>query len=207
MVPPPLPIPSTRCSGSSLPAGRRRASTVTIPLPLPRLSMPHWNPTGHRSLPAARRSASARRRRAGPRNLTAPRSARMRSPRRAHGWAGARGRPARLAWAERLAALDADKRAEFERRTHGELPSLLAAAVRDVKEKLSASPKEIAARVSSEMALDALTVALPEMVGGSADLTGSNNTRPKAMKVLSAGDYAGRFIHYGVREHGMAAAM
>ena len=121
--------------------------------------------------------------------------------------AGARGRPARLAWAERLAALDADKRAEFERRTHGELPSLLAAAVRDVKEKLSASPKEIATRVASEMALDALTVALPEMVGGSADLTGSNNTRPKGMKVLSAGDYAGRFIHYGVREHGMAAAM
>jgi transketolase len=79
--------------------------------------------------------------------------------------------------------------------------------VRDVKEKLSVSPKEIATRVASEMALDALTVALPEMVGGSADLTGSNNTRPKAMKMLSAGDYAGRFIHYGVREHGMAAAM
>ena len=121
--------------------------------------------------------------------------------------AGARGRPARLAWAERLAALDAEKRAEFERRTRGELPSSLAAAVRGVKEKLAASPKEIATRVASEQALDALTPALPEMVGGSADLTGSNNTRPKAMKVLSAADYAGRFIHYGVREHGMAAAM
>src|SRR4029077_648069 len=94
--------------------------------------------------------------------------------------AGPRGRPARLAWAERLAALDAEKRAEFERRTHGELTCLLAAAVRDVKEKLSVSPKEIATRVASEMALDALTVALPEMVGGSPDLTGSNNTRPKS---------------------------
>jgi transketolase len=121
--------------------------------------------------------------------------------------AGARGRPARLAWDERLAALDAEKHAEFERRSSGELPSSLAAAVRGVKEKLSASPKEMATRVASELALDALTAALPEMVGGSADLTGSNNTRPKAMKVLSAADYAGRFIHYGVREHGMAAAM
>ena len=57
------------------------------------------------------------------------------------------------------------------------------------------------------MALEALTAALPEMIGGSADLTGSNNTRAKGMKALSAADYAGRFIHYGVREHGMAAAM
>ena len=76
-----------------------------------------------------------------------------------------------------------------------------------MKEKLSASPKEIATRVASEMALDALTAALPEMVGGSADLTGSNNTRPKGDDSADAGDYAGRFIHYGVREHGMAAAM
>ena len=52
-----------------------------------------------------------------------------------------------------------------------------------------------------------LTAAVPEMIGGSADLTGSNNTRPKGMTAMSAADYAGRFIHYGVREHGMAAAM
>ena len=121
--------------------------------------------------------------------------------------AGARGRPARLAWDERLAAFDPEKRAEFERRMSGEFSGGLVAAVRTVKEKLSVSPKEIATRVASEQALDALTAALPAMVGGSADLTGSNNTRPKAMKVLSAADYAGRFIHYGVREHGIAAAM
>jgi transketolase len=122
--------------------------------------------------------------------------------------AGERGKPARLAWQQRLAALDPEKRADFERRTRGDLPEQkLAASVRAVKEKLSASPKEIATRAASEFALDALTVALPEMVGGSADLTGSNNTRTKTMKALNAADYSGRFIHYGVREHGMAAAM
>ncbi len=121
--------------------------------------------------------------------------------------AGARSNPARQAWQGRLAALDADKRAEFERRTKGELTGKLAATVRDLKQKLSASPKETATRAASEFALDALTVALPEMVGGSADLTGSNNTRAKGMKVLGAADYSGTFIHYGVREHGMVAAM
>ena len=122
--------------------------------------------------------------------------------------AGERGKPARLAWLERLAALDLEKRAEFERRTRGELlGKKLAAAVRAVKETLAQAPKEIATRSASEFALEALTVALPEMIGGSADLTGSNNTRTKAMKAMSAADYSGRFIHYGVREHGMAAAM
>jgi transketolase len=122
--------------------------------------------------------------------------------------AGERNRPARLAWLERLAALPPDKRGEFERRLRGELPrKSFAMAVREIKEKLSAAPKEIATRAASEFALEALVPALPEMIGGSADLTGSNNTRTKAMKALSAADYGGRFIHYGVREHGMAAAM
>ncbi len=121
---------------------------------------------------------------------------------------GERGRPVRLAWEKRLAALEADKRGEFERRTRGDLPrEKLAAAICTVKEKLAAAPKDIATRAASEVALEALTAALPEMIGGSADLTGSNNTRPKAMKVMSTADYSGRFIHYGVREHGMAAAM
>jgi transketolase len=122
--------------------------------------------------------------------------------------AGARGRPARLAWQQRVGALPAEKRAEFERRIGGELPGKkLAAAVRDIKEALAQTPKEIATRAASELALGALTVALPEMIGGSADLTGSNNTLAKGMKVLNAADYGGRFIHYGVREHGMAATM
>jgi transketolase len=76
-----------------------------------------------------------------------------------------------------------------------------------VKEKLAAQPKEIATRTACEFALESLIPALPEMIGGSADLTGSNNTRIKGMKAISSGDFSGRFIHYGVREHGMAAAM
>ena len=122
--------------------------------------------------------------------------------------AGQRSKAARAAWSQRVKALAADRRAEFERRMAGELPKdRLAAAVRTIKEKLTAAPKEIATRAASENALDALTAAAPEMIGGSADLTGSNNTKAKGMTVLSAADYGGRFIHYGVREHGMAAAM
>jgi transketolase len=122
--------------------------------------------------------------------------------------AGARGKPARQAWLKRIAAQPPERRTEFERRSRGELPAKkLAAAVRAVKEKLAETPKDIASRSASEFALETLVPALPEMIGGSADLTGSNNTRTKAMKTMSAADYSGRFIHYGVREHGMAAAM
>jgi transketolase len=121
--------------------------------------------------------------------------------------AGERGKPAHAAWDKRMAALDAGKRAEFERRLRGELDGRLKSAVTSVKQKLSAAPKDIATRASSEFALDDLTVALPEMIGGSADLTGSNNTFVKGTKALDATDYAGTYIHYGVREHGMVAAM
>jgi transketolase len=125
-------------------------------------------------------------------------------------WRGAAlaGKAAHATWNDRLAALAPERRAEFERRLRGDLPKdALAAAVRSVKEKLAAAPKEIATRAASETALEALAAAVPEMIGGSADLTGSNNTKPKGMAILSATDYSGRFIHYGVREHGMAAAM
>ena len=76
-----------------------------------------------------------------------------------------------------------------------------------MKQKLAQTPKEIATRAASEFALDTLTAKLPEMIGGSADLTPSNNTCTKSTPPLSAADYAGRYIHYGVREHGMVAAM
>jgi transketolase len=122
--------------------------------------------------------------------------------------AGLRSQTARAAWTQRLAALAPDVRAEFERRLRGDAAqSRLAATVRQLKQQLAAAPQEVATRRASEMALESLVPALPELVGGSADLTGSNNTRPKGMTVLSAADYSGRFIHYGVREHGMAAAM
>jgi transketolase len=121
--------------------------------------------------------------------------------------AGARGKPVRTAWQQRLAALDSGKRAEFERRLRGDFHDKLTASVNEVKHKLADAPKEIATRAASEFALDTLTAKLPEMIGGSADLTPSNNTCTKSTPPLSAADYAGRYIHYGVREHGMVAAM
>ncbi|HZY23782.1 MAG TPA: transketolase, partial [Beijerinckiaceae bacterium] len=121
--------------------------------------------------------------------------------------AGQRSKAARAAWDKRVASIPADKRAEFERRMRGDLPGALNAAVRSVKESLHKEPKEIATRTACEFALESIIPAVPEMIGGSADLTGSNNTRTKSMKAMSATDYSGRFIHYGIREHGMAAAM
>jgi transketolase len=122
--------------------------------------------------------------------------------------AGARSRHVHAEWNKRLAALESAKRNEFERRMKGNVPmQALADAARAVKTKLAAQPKDIATRTACEFALESLIPALPEMVGGSADLTGANNTRIKGMKAISADDFSGRFIHYGVREHGMAAAM
>jgi transketolase len=122
--------------------------------------------------------------------------------------AGERSKGAHADWSKRLAAIEPAKRAEFERRMKGDLPKpAFADAIRAVKQSLAATPKEIATRTACEFALESLIPAVPDMIGGSADLTGSNNTRTKAMKAMSAADYSGRFIHYGVREHGMAAAM
>jgi len=121
--------------------------------------------------------------------------------------AGQRSKQAHADWKKRLAALDAARRAEFERRMLGRLPKALGDAVKTLKQSLAATPKDIATRSSSEFALESLIPAVPEMIGGSADLTGSNNTRTKSMKAITASDFSGRFIHYGVREHGMAAAM
>ncbi len=122
--------------------------------------------------------------------------------------AGQRSKGAHADWNKRHAALDAGKRAEFDRRMKGDLPrAALADAVRARNETLAKTPEEIATRVASERALEVLAAAVPEMIGGSADLTGSNNTRTKSMKAMSASDFSGRFIHYGIREHGMAAAM
>jgi transketolase len=121
--------------------------------------------------------------------------------------AGARSHADRKAWNDRVAKLDAATRAEFERRVAGKLPAALAVAVRKLKESAVAKPEELATRKASEVSLEALVEVLPEMIGGSADLTGSNNTKVKGMKVIAPGDFSGRFIHWGVREHGMAAAM
>ena len=121
--------------------------------------------------------------------------------------AGSRGKAAREAWTKTMAAKDAGVRAEFERRTRGDLPKAMTEAVAKMKAALAAAPKDIATRTASEHALEVLTAAVPEMIGGSADLTGSNNTRVKGMVAVSANNYGGRYVNYGIREHGMAAAM
>ena len=122
--------------------------------------------------------------------------------------AGSRGKAVREAWTARLSTKDVATVAEFSRRMEGILPDeQLASAVRAMKEKAAAAPKDVATRAASEELLGGLTAAVPEMVGGSADLTGSNNTRAKGMAAWSANNYGARFVHYGIREHGMAAAM
>nr|WP_210340368.1 transketolase [Microvirga splendida] len=121
--------------------------------------------------------------------------------------AGKKGRRLRKAWAERLKALPQEKRAEFERRVKGERPKALADAVAKLKDRLVAEPQNVATRKASEIALEVITEAVPELVLGSADLTPSNNTKTKNLNAISPGNYAGRYIHYGIREHGMAAAI
>ncbi|MHA7883158.1 transketolase [Nitratireductor rhodophyticola] len=113
----------------------------------------------------------------------------------------------RKAWEDRLAAADAETRGEFERRMRGDLPETFSAAMLEYKEKLAAEPPKVASRKASEMALEAINAALPETIGGSADLTGSNNTKTSQTGPISAEDFSGRYVHYGIREHGMAAAM
>ncbi len=121
--------------------------------------------------------------------------------------AGSRGRAAREAWEARLAASPAADRAEFERRMAGTLPAALGDAVVAAKAKAVADGGAVATRKSSELVLDVITPVVPEMIGGSADLTGSNNTKAKGAKSITPDDFSGSFVHWGIREHGMAAAM
>jgi len=113
----------------------------------------------------------------------------------------------RQEWEKRLAAADADTRAEFERRIRGDLPGGFEQAIADYKKKVSAEKPKVATRKASEMALEVINGVVPETIGGSADLTGSNNTRTSQTKPITPDDYSGRYVHYGIREHGMAAAM
>jgi transketolase len=120
---------------------------------------------------------------------------------------GARGEAVRRAWEQRLQALPAERRAEFLRRQHPELPAGLDAAVAEICKEFRKANAKIATRQASGAVLDHLTTVVPELVGGSADLTPSNNTKAKGQKDVRPGDFSGRYIRYGVREHGMAAAM
>jgi transketolase len=121
--------------------------------------------------------------------------------------AGSRSADAHAAWNGRFAALAGDRRAEFERRFARRRPEALGKAIADLKTRLAADKPTIATRKASELALDVITVAMPELILGSADLTPSNNTKTKNLTDIKPGNFAGRYIHYGIREHGMAAAM
>ena len=119
--------------------------------------------------------------------------------------AGARGKPAREAWEARLAA--SPMKDEFLRVINGTLPSTLDETIVAYKKVLAEKPPEVATRNSSQEALNVINPVVVEAIGGSADLTGSNNTNSKDMKVFDAANYGERYIHFGIREHGMAAAI
>ncbi|MFC6686361.1 transketolase [Jhaorihella thermophila] len=117
----------------------------------------------------------------------------------------ARGRTAREAWEARLAANP--RRDAFTASISAPDTAALGRAIADYKARLSADAPKVATRKASEMALEVVNATLPNTVGGSADLTGSNNTRTKGMVDVTRDDFSGNYIRYGVREHGMAAAM
>ncbi len=121
---------------------------------------------------------------------------------------GSRGAAPRREWEARFAELGNRKRAEFERRLKHERPAALAKAFKAHKKALLETPQNVATRKSSESVIEAIAAAMPmEFVAGSADLTGSNNNKAKSAVAFSAKTPKGRFIHYGIREHGMCAAM
>ena len=120
---------------------------------------------------------------------------------------GAKGAAPRGAWESRLGASAGETRNRFRRELAGDLPEACFDALTDFKAQIVETAPKLATRVSSQKVLEVLTAALPEMIGGSADLTGSNNTKAAAQNVATAEDFSGSYIHYGVREHAMAAAM
>ncbi len=120
---------------------------------------------------------------------------------------GAKGSAARTAWADRVKQAPAPLRSDFERRNRGELPDGWKQAIADARAQFIESGKPLATRSASGAVLDHLFAAIPELLGGSADLTPSNNTRAKNQVEVRPGEYDGSYMHYGVREHGMAAAM
>src|SRR5580704_5001984 len=122
--------------------------------------------------------------------------------------AGSRGAAARKEWESRMSTLSNRKRDEFDRRLRHERPAALAKAFRAHKKALLETPQNIATRKSSESVIEAIAAVMPmEFLAGSADLTGSNNNKAKSATDFSAKTPKGRFVHYGIREHGMAAAM
>ena len=120
---------------------------------------------------------------------------------------GARGAAARADWQTRLDALSDRKRADFDRTFALDAPKNLAGRIRALKKQAVESPSKMATRKASENVLEILNPVATETMGGSADLTGSNNTLTADLGIFGPSNRSGRYIHYGIREHGMAAAM
>ena len=120
---------------------------------------------------------------------------------------GARGSEARAEWEVRFADLGSGRRAEFERALRGDAPRKLSATIKALKRQIAESRPKMATRKSSETVLEVVNPIMSETIGGSADLTGSNNTLTEGMGVFSPENRAGRYIYFGIREHGMAAAL
>ncbi|MEC8631334.1 MAG: transketolase [Pseudomonadota bacterium] len=120
---------------------------------------------------------------------------------------GSRGAADRADWEARFATLSQSKQNEFNRVYAGDAPKKLSAAVKALKKQASEDQPKVATRKASEMTLAALNPLLTETVGGSADLTGSNNTKTSDLGVFMPDSRGGRYVYYGIREHGMAAAM
>lgn len=120
---------------------------------------------------------------------------------------GQRGAQARAEWNERVDALTGDHRDDFARRIGNEVSPALEGAIRDFKGRTLQDKPKVATRKASENVLEALNAVMPENFGGSADLTGSNNTKTGGQGIFDADNRKGRYLHYGIREHGMAAAM
>jgi len=112
-----------------------------------------------------------------------------------------------ITWQDRLGGLSDNRQALFNRMFAGELPKNLSGTIRALKKQMSDSAPKVATRKSSEMVLEVINPIMPETIGGSADLTGSNNTLTSGLGIFTPETREGRYIYYGVREHGMAAAM
>jgi transketolase len=119
---------------------------------------------------------------------------------------GAKGKRHRNKWRRALKACTPEQRTEFERRMRGDLPKGLKGAIDAYKQRLAAEAPDIATRKAGEAALKIIAPLLPELITGSADLTGSNNTKVEATREITPSDMSGRYVHWGIREHGMAAA-
>lgn len=120
---------------------------------------------------------------------------------------GKKGTIERVAWEKRFARQSTRIQSQFRREIDGEAPKKLTVTINGLKEEITKSQPTVATRKSSELVLERINPIMPEIIGGSADLTGSNNTKTADLGIFSELNRSGRYIHYGIREHAMAAAM